>query len=494
MNKARTGETVCSLPKARPVAKWAALMAVAALICALIPLYAAAQYSYAGVDDYRYGATTHAVWAETGSLGATLAEAARVAGKTYVEWQGSLSAIFLMALQPGIFSDGAYGLSTVLLLSVLVASLLVFCWTLCRVGLQMGQHEALALGALLTLCCVAFVPTPVESYYWFNGGVYYTFYFSLSLFAAALLIQRLARRTGAQWLLLAPLLLLIGTGNLVTALLSCVGLALYVLWSFFCKRERDLTILLALLVLLAAFAVNVFAPGNGVRQAEHPEKSLGAVAAILAALRDGAVYSLHWLAGPTPFVLLLAAPLVWRWAGTCACRFRFPLLVAVGSFLLLSAGFAPNEYAQGFAGEARIIDIQFYLFTLLLFVNLIWSIGWLRKRVRLTNRAARRAACAGVAVCALLAGLSAVYSRNVAPVSAAHLLANGSGQSYAAAWEARLLQLRDPAQTTVMLQKLDRQPPLLCMVDVAVDETGEYFWYNEQLAAYFGKVRVLREP
>ena len=150
MNKARTGETVCSLPKARPVAKWAALMAVAALICALIPLYAAAQYSYAGVDDYRYGATTHAVWAETGSLGATLAEAARVAGKTYVEWQGSLSAIFLMALQPGIFSDGAYGLSTVLLLSALVASLLVFCWTLCRVGLQMGQHEALALGALLT--------------------------------------------------------------------------------------------------------------------------------------------------------------------------------------------------------------------------------------------------------------------------------------------------------------------------------------------------------
>ncbi len=479
---------------AQRVTKWVALLLLVALAVSLIPLYGAARYSYAGVDDYRYGLTTHAVWAQTGSLGKTVTEAARVAGETYHTWQGSLSAIFLMALEPGIFDDGAYGVSTVILLTTLALAALYFLYSLLTAAFCMERWTALALAALGTICCVQFVPEPVESYYWFNGGVYYTFYFSLKLAAAALFIRRRRKKSALQCVLLALLMPLIGTGNLVTGLLSCVLLALYALWAFLWRKERDPVVIMSLGLLLCAFAVNALAPGNGVRQAEHAESARPAISAIFAAMGDAGRYSLRWLGTPALYALLTGVPLIWRWAGQSALRFRFPPLFSAASFLLLAAGFTPNEYALGFPGEARVIDVLFYLFVLLVLGNVVWYTGWLRKHVGLNGCAAKRAAVAVVTLGALLMGLTAVKSRDVAAVGALRIQLNGNGRAYAAVWESRLAALRDPSQPEVVLEKFAHQPPLLCMVDIAADETGEYFWYNEQLAAYFGKQRVLREP
>ena len=470
-----------------------ACILIAALVLSLIPLYGAAIFSYPGVDDYRYGATTHAVWTQTGSLFETVKEAARVAQQTYTSWQGSLSAIFLMALHPGIFGARLYGLSTAILLTVLAVSTVCFTTTLCKIVFKMDGATALCLACLSGICCVQFVPVPVEAYYWFNGGVYYTFYFGLSLLSATLLIRRRVRRTALQWPMLVFLMLLIGTGNLVTGLLGCVLLAGYALWSQGLKKERDAAVWVLLAALLGAFAVNALAPGNGVRQSEHADGAQQAVPAILAAMGDGARYSLRWLAGPAPFVLLAAAPLIWRGVRQSALRFRAPLLVSLGSFLLLSAGFTPNEYALSMPGEARLIDIQFYLFVLLSLINLIWYIGWLSRHWRASARVLRRLGFAAVATGVLLSGGMAVRTRNVAAVTAVRLCVNGSGQAYADVWEERLAILESPAEPAPVLPKFTRQPPLLCMVDIAVDESGEYYWYNEQIAAYYGKRRVLRE-
>ncbi len=471
-----------------------ALALVAALILSLLPLYQAAQYSYPGVDDYRYGRTTHQVWQETGSLFETVGEAARVAGETYHSWQGSLSAIFLMALEPGVFGHQFYGISTYFLLTALVLCLLYFVYVLCRKVFSMEGQEALALAALGSICCIQFVPEPVESYYWFNGGVYYTFYFGLSLWAAGLLISRRAKKRPVQVVVLPLLAALIGTGNLVTGLLSCIGMTGYVVWSWGVKKQRDSLTLASGLLLLIAFGVNALAPGNGVRQAENLDRAQAAIPAIFAALGDGAQYAYKWMGSCAPWGLLLGVPLIWNWAGKGSFRFRWPLMITLGSFLLFSAGFAPNEYALSFPGEARVMDVQFYLFTVLLLVNLIWYVGWLRQHWKPVAKLARWAAVAVVAIGVLLLGVTAVTSRNVAAVSAYRVCRNGDGQAYAALWEQRLAMLEDPAQDLVILPKFDHQPPLLCMVDIAVDEDGEYYFYNEQLAAYFGKAQVLREP
>lgn len=464
------------------------------LFVSLLPLYSAAQYSYAGVDDYRYGRTTHAVWMETRSLSKTVAEAGRVAAETYATWQGSLAAIFLMSLQPGIFGDSLYGISTALLLTVLVLSILCFVISAIKYVFRADTDTAVSVAALAAICCVQFVPAPVESYYWFNGGVYYTFFFSLSLFAAALLMRRASVKRALQCILLLALALLIGLGNLITGLLCCVLLVAYAVASQCLLHRRDSYLWVLAATLLAAFAINVFSPGNGVRQAENAERALGVLPAILAAIADAVRYSGRWLTTPAPFLCLLPVPLFWQIARSSGLRFRCPVLVTAASLLLLAAGFTPNEYALGFAGEARIIDIQYYLFVLLLLCNVLWYTGWAQNRLRVSARVLRTAAVAVVAASAIAACAIMLQTRNSATASAILVQTGGKAQSYADVWEKRIDILREPTGDAVKLPKLAQQPPLLCMVDIAPTSSDPFYFYNEQLAAYFGKTSVLREP
>ena len=463
------------------------------LVVSLLPLYTAARYSYAGVDDYRYGRTTHAVWTSTYSVFETVAEAGRVAAATYTDWQGSIAAIFLMSLHPGVFGDHIYGLSTVLLLTALVLCVLYFVQTACRHIFRAETDDSFIVACIAAICCVQFVPSPVESYYWFNGGVYYTFFFSLSLFAAAILIRRTRQRNAWQCAVLVITALLLGFGNLITGLLCCVLLALYAASTGLLHR-RDLFLWVLLAVLAVAFACNVFSPGNGVRQAENAEKAKDVLPAVFSAVQDAFVYIVQWLQTPALFVCLLPVPLLWQMAERSQLQFRFPILVSVASVLLLAAGFTPNEYALGFPGEARIVDIQYYMFVLLLLLNVLWYTGWVRRRCRISVRGLRIVAVTVVSAAAIAACTITIHTRNSATASAILLQTSGKAQSYAAVWERRLAILRNPTETNVVLPKLSQQPPLLCMVDLASTQSDPFYFYNEQVAAYFGIDTVLREP
>lgn len=490
MTREHRAKTWCTADRCK---RCVAIALLVALVISLIPLYTLSAYSYAGLDDYRYGLTTHAVWEETRSITKTVAEAGRVASRTYFDWQGSVAAVFLMALQPGIFNDGLYWLSTALLLTVLTLSILFFVVTACVTVFRADADTARIIAALTAIACIQFVPTPVESYYWFNGGLYYTFFFSLSLISAALLMRRTQARSAWQCVLLVMLTAMIGLGNLVTGLLCCVLLVTYAIMANLRGRRDPLLWSLAA-ILLITFAVNALSPGNDVRQAENAHKSQGAVAAILAAMGDAGAYSAKWMLTPAPYLMLLPIPLYRRLADASQLRFRYPLHVSAASFLLLAAGFTPNEYALGFAGEARIIDIQYYLFVLLFSLNVLWYTGWLRRRLPLSARARKAATIAVMLACAAAACGITIGTRNAASASAVLFQRNGKAQSYADTWETRLTMLHDAEQARPILPRMESQPPLLCMVDIAVSEADPYYFYNEQLAYYFDKESVLRAP
>ncbi|MEG1884110.1 MAG: hypothetical protein RRZ24_07345 [Clostridia bacterium] len=470
-----------------------ALLLIAALLISLVPLYGAAAYSKPGVDDYRYGRTTHIVWEDTHNWMAVLAEAGRVASNTYQQWQGSYAAIFLMALQPGIFQTNVYGLTTAFLLTGLVIALLWFVYTVLTNLMETDWTQSMSIATLVAISCVQLLPSPVEGYFWFNGGVYYTFFFSLSLIAATLLIRREQKKTVAQCVLLPLLMTLLAGGNLVTGLLCCVALSLYVVQSSIRRRHDVLTLVLWIL-LVGLFMANALAPGNSVRQAEHASESLSPLSAILAAMVDTMKYVGQWLTEPVTFLAFASLPLLWQMTGRATFQFRMPLVMLVASFLLLAAGFTPTEYALGFAGEARLIDIQFYLFVLLLYGNLIWMVGWLRQHFGTERVYVRRTvAIALTVVCLSITGITALRSRNIASVSAVRILYNGSARSYAETWEKRYAMLND-AEPVVILPRLSHQPPLLCMMDIVPNESDENYWYNQQLETYYGKKQVLREP
>ena len=79
-------------------AKWKPYIFLTILLLSLIPLIWLGRYNYPTGDDYYYGAETHLVWQQTGSIIQTLDAACAGVADSYQIWQGTYSALFLMYL------------------------------------------------------------------------------------------------------------------------------------------------------------------------------------------------------------------------------------------------------------------------------------------------------------------------------------------------------------------------------------------------------------
>lgn len=80
-------------------------VAIAVLIVSIIPMLWISQYLHPFADDYVFGAEVYKIWNETHSFPACVQTAWNVAMTMYHTWQGTYSACFLMALQPGVFGQ-----------------------------------------------------------------------------------------------------------------------------------------------------------------------------------------------------------------------------------------------------------------------------------------------------------------------------------------------------------------------------------------------------
>lgn len=162
------------------------ILAICILILSIIPIVAIGPYLHQFADDYVFElqstrldrhpfirACIQAAWDESMHI--------------YQTWQGTYSACFLMALQPGIF--GKYWLVPIILLGGLVLSTYTLGYTVLRRLLHISKLEYAFVSTLFVLMTVQFVWSFYDAFFWYNGAMYYTLYYSLSLFLASLLIE-----------------------------------------------------------------------------------------------------------------------------------------------------------------------------------------------------------------------------------------------------------------------------------------------------------------
>ena len=161
-------------------------VAIAVLIVSIIPVFWIGQYLHPFSDDYVFGAETYKIWNATHSISACIQGAWNVAVNMYHIWQGTYSACFLMALQPGAF--GAYWIVPILLASSLIMSTYALLYLIMRKLLHTTRIEFLLVSSVFSLINLQFVYSAYDAFYWYNGAMYYTLYFSMSLCLASLLI------------------------------------------------------------------------------------------------------------------------------------------------------------------------------------------------------------------------------------------------------------------------------------------------------------------
>lgn len=497
----------------------AALISIVLLLLCFIPVMYLGRYNHPTGDDYFYGAETHLVWEETGSLARTISAAAQGVAEQYQLWQGTYSALFLMYLPPNLFGDEYYSMITAVILLLLAGSIFYFWKPVLCDGLRTSKQVWIGSSAVLSMLCLEAVPSQGESFFWYNGSMYYTGFWAGTLFFWGILLRYVKEQKKYRLVLLALLAVFLAGGNYVS-LLPCLLLSgtLSVGFSYLrfhaekgrkqlesCKSINQKTVVSLwgiTFLMLAGLAVSAAAPGNRVRQ--DGMWKIPAWKAVLKSLLQGVNYVREW----TSLWWLLAAvcmtPFLWQYFKKTPFRFPCPLVV-IGYFYGVFCSMAcPLFYTMNSTGPARAVAICFYSYQIFSFLSYGYFLGWFCRKWkergeqgllqkwenRTGNFAGKHTAAAVWAVflavlIVLLLGTG--QAENATTTLAVKLLASGEAAAYDREYQQRLQILESQDTGEVVLQPFLHQPAMLYVGDFPGDSADET---NRKAAQYFKKESV----
>lgn len=339
------------------------IISIVILALTLIPMIVLGFFAHPLGDDFYYGVPAkEAMDAGRGLLG-ILTAAVKGTVDQYKIWQGTYSAMFLMHLPPQLLNTRLYGLYPAFIILFLTGSIFYATKPLFVTGRDNNSKPWLTTAALLAATCILFVPVCAETFYWYNGSVYYTGFLSLTLFFFGLFFRYRSDKKVSKLVVCILLALFIAGGNYASLLPTILILVLLTVNDVFAKKKSlllpDCLLIIAFLI---GFAISVLAPGNALRQSTS--YGLPTVKAIAKSILQCLGYLLNWT---TPFyflVLIALTPIFIDVIKKSSFTFKYPYLVCPVVFGVFCSSETPTFYAQSNGGAARVFDICFYMLIL----------------------------------------------------------------------------------------------------------------------------------
>lgn len=475
---------------------------VVLFLAGLIPILLLGRYDYPCADDFGFSAYSHIAWEETRSVYQVLKGACRTVAERWIGWQGTFSSIFVMALQPAIWGEGAYCLVPWIMIGSMCASTLFLLSVLFLRIIRAPKSVFVSVSMIYLIFALQCMIDKTQGFFWFNGAAHYMVPHSVALVLIGVLFLLVTEESRRPFRLILScfLAVFVGGGNYITALLAAVLFA-GGLFALLAGRKKKESALLALpfFFFLAAFALNILAPGNAVRQ-ETMAYRPGIVKSILLSFYYCVEYvSETWFDWTYLLFVLALLPFLWEAVKAADSRFSYPcpLLVLAGSYCLLSAMFTPSLFATGIAGGGRIFNIIFLDFLLLIIANLFYGMGWLYRHGHLSESSRgscleRRNTQLYLGGILLLAGFIGILYTAVNPdfftsASACHSLLTGEAAAYGREGEQRTLTLRKDEGDSISLERFATHPYLLFFSDI---EESPDDWKNRAMAKYYQKNNI----
>ena len=459
-------------------------------VLCLAPLLYLSRYDVPCADDYIYGTTAHLTLVHGGTLREALAAVLQHTIHVYYNWQGSYSAVFLMCLQPAVFSESLYCLTPWIMAVSLLSGLFTLCICLMVKVFGLPRYTGTILAGMIGILYLLLMPYPSETFYWYNGSVYYTFFHGIAMLAVVLAVHTVYEGGIFRIAGLSLLAAFLAGGNLVTGFSLCLTALSGIVVLIMEKKTSGIKrLILPVLVLLICFCFNAFAPGNAMRQIDtrHTPDALDAV---LGSFWNGISFSVYWCRLPVLGGMLVLGLLFWAVLPDCAFRFRFPGIVSLWSYCFFSAMFCPTMYAMGNAGPGRVRNIIFITYLLLLAFNLFYWLGWLHHRRAVKDHATGPMlfpTLGAMLLCVVLLAVSAVLRGAISLASAYTALSTGQAATYYQEAQDRLVILKDPSIRVARLKPYSDPPYLLFFDDLYEPDS----WQNRDMANYYEKDSVI---
>lgn len=485
------------------------MTALAALLfmVSVIPLFLLGRYNVMCIDDYNYGRQVHETWLATGSLWQSVLTALRQTGEFFKEWQGTYVSCFLMAVCPMNFWYESAFIVPVIMICMFAGAAFALGRQILIKWLGSDGTRASFVMFLMLFMFYQIMEAPFEGIYWYNGATHYVLMESL-LFIMLTLVSGIlwTEKKGAsafRCVLAVVLGVIVGGGNLVTALQAEILLTLLLLFAFVNKRKKTVLVLLPFLAFTAGFLCNILAPGNAMRASLDTDVGYSPVMAIILSFYYAVVFMTGWTDTFVILIWMALLPVLWQIGKNSEKSFAHPVWVTAGAYCLLSAMFTPTLYAVGMVGLSRVDNIiQMVYYLCLFFVTAYWF-GWFsHKSGNTADNAAlhsagealgmflERAGNKMTAVCVLLVLLVWAFTADkntYTGISALRSLANGDAAVYyEEAMERHALYL-DETVTDVVIEPFSARPALFDFEDLTTDTDN---WLNLAVSDYYGKNSV----
>lgn len=471
-------------------------------ILALLPVLVLALYNYPSADDFGFSAYSHIAWKESHSLWEVLKAACYSVKERYLGWQGTFSTIFVMALQPGLFTEEAYCLVPYIMIGAMTASVMFFLYVVLVKGLKTEKSLFVSISMLFLLFALEGMIDKTQAFFWFNGAAHYLLTHSVSLVLLGLFIWILIEKkyVAGKMILACLAAVFVGGGNYVSALtVLLVIVTFYAVLLYFHQGKSCRKLLLPTVFYILAFLANVMAPGNAVRQGVMTLRPGVLKSIAMSFYYCTEFFSETWMNWTYPVYILLMLPLAFGVVKVIGRRFAYPLplLIPVYSYCLLSSMFTPSLFATGIPGGGRIYNIMYLTYLMLVLLNLVYLLGWLQKwaEERGFRCAEQRNSSVvwfvGIVLCWTLFN-GAMYSK-VDPnyftsVSAMKSLVSKEAAAYAEQTKERTRLLNDDSLRNVELKEFTVKPYLLFFDDV--DQNPED-WRNRLACRYYEKDSII---
>ena len=462
-----------------------ATASIVVLVVSLIPIIVTSFFSHPIRDDFGYAVYVHNVVENGGNIFQMISAGIQKTINTYQVWQGTYSAVFLFAMQPGVISENAYFISTFLILGILIYSTFFLIRTIFKT-LKLDEEYATIISSVILILSIQFVYDKSQAFFWWNGAVYYTVFYSFALILFACLIRfytTLKKKSRIKYFTLSIVLaFIIGGGNYSTALCTLVILALAIVLLIKKAKKEAVHFWAVFAVILTGLVISAIAPGNSVRADLY--EGLSPVQAVAQSLVRAAKFFCQWTGLPQIAAFALIAMVVFRLTKRVGFDFKYPLAVCIVTFLVFATQLTPPLYAMGSVGGGRQVNIYYYSYYLVSVINLFYVCGWLNKQEIFTsnekNIKPKLFRCVVIAVLVIFGFGCWEYGFNkMTSVDTSIALIDGTTRQYQREYFRAIKQIKNGNRE---IQDIKTVPDFF--LEFGLGSSTSY-WVNKQLSNYY---------
>ncbi len=472
-------------------------------VCFVFPLFYYSKYNFLSADDYSIGVKAHLAWIGRegffSGIFSVLVNALDTMRNIYMYWGGNYSSMIFTALQPTVFNENLAVLNTYILLGSFILSNIYFFWKLYK-RFHLSKATTIIMICGVIIISTQWLPSALESFYWFNGSFYNIVGYGFGLiFAINMYDIAYSDHKSVFFSILTSLMGIFVAGTSYTMILFyLLAGVLFLLQMFYTKspapgRKRYLLIFAIFFIFSL---INILAPGNSVRQGSFTP--MNPILATYNALMEGRKYFLDILSVRLVLLAIVLFPFLFCDVSKIKYEFRCPLVFTIVVYVLYSAMFTPTLYSIHTLGPVRTQNLYYWTGILLHILNYIYWVGWLQNKLKHHNILLkifeqRKAFLYHACICVLFIFIffDRIDISNTTAFTATNSIISGEAEIWRTEMTARRELLSNIEGEEVALPPTSVQPSLVYIQDITEDPDN---WFNTSVAKWYGVKSVYLNP